>query len=306
MRPRVALIADVRNWAWARKAEQLRRHLGDRFAIEIACIYEPKKPDPLPKGCDLYSTFEVFQARQLPAGLPYVTGMTAHVWRTWEQQHGPGTVRKWAAGALAFHANSRLLEAEMRSLLERPIHYVPNGVDEAFFRRLRPRRINDHLVVGWVGKPNPRKGGEIVAEACRRAGVELRVVGRTYRDAWAPEQMREFYQDLHVLCVASDMDGTPNPALEAAACGVAIVSNRIGNMPEFIVDDINGRFVDRSADSMASALRHLSVTHAVRMGEAARATVETGWTWRDQAPAYGQMWLAALAARSTRRQAVAR
>jgi glycosyltransferase involved in cell wall biosynthesis len=293
MRPRVAIIADVRNWAWARKAEQLRLHLGDLFDLQIACIYAQDKPDPLPRGCDLYNTFEVFQARQLPPGVPYVTGMTAHVWRTWESQHGAGTVRKWAAGALAFHANSRLLEAEMRALLERPIHYVPNGVDANFFRRTRPHPTGK-LIVGWVGKPNPRKGANIVAEACKLAGVELRTVERTHRNALTPEAMREFYQGIHVLAVASDMDGTPNPALEAAACGVAVVSNRIGNMPEFIIDGFNGRLVERTADSMAAALRALDSAEAVAMGEAACAVIHGDWTWRHQAPAYGRMWLDAL------------
>jgi glycosyltransferase involved in cell wall biosynthesis len=294
MKPRVVIVADVRNWAWARKAEQLRQHLGDQFQIEIAHLYD-KNPDPLPRGADLYNTFEVFQARQLPAGLPYVTGMTAHVWKTWEQQHGPGTVRKWASNALAFHANSKLLEAEMRALLDRPICYVPNGVDENFFQRYRPRRDNSKLIVGWVGKPNPRKGSNIVAEACRLAGVELRTVERTHRNALTPEKMREFYQDLHVLAVASDMDGTPNPALEAAACGVAVIGNRIGNLPEFIEQNVNGVLVERNAISMAAALDPLAVSEAIRMGEAARATIESGWTWRHQAPAYARMWLGALA-----------
>jgi glycosyltransferase involved in cell wall biosynthesis len=292
VKPRIAIIADVRNWAWARKAEQLRLHLGDHFALEVAHLYD-KRPDPLPRGCDLYNTFEVFQARQLPAGVPYVTGMTAHVWQTWEQQHGTGTVRKWASGALAFHANSRLLEAEMHTLLERPIWYVPNGVDEQFFRRTRARRSSARLVVGWVGKPNPRKGSDIVAQACAAAGVELRTVERTHRNALGPEQMREFYQDLHVLAVQSDMDGTPNPALEAAACGVAVVSNRIGNMPEFI-DGKNGRLVGRDVESLAAELREISVVDAVRMGDAARSTVEAGWTWRAMAPNYARMWRGAL------------
>lgn len=295
MKPRVAILSDVRTWCWARKSEALRRQLADQFEIQVAHLYD-KQPDPMPRGCDLYNTFEVFQARHLPAGLPYVTGMTAHVWRTWELQHGPGTVRKWAAGALAFHANSRLLEDEMRALLERQIFYVPNGVDEQFFRRTRARRSSARLVVGWVGKPNPRKGSDIVAQACAAAGVELRIVDRTHRNALGPEEMREFYQDLHVLAVQSDMDGTPNPALEAAACGVAIVSNRIGNMPQFI-DGKNGRLVERNAVHLADALRQLDVIDAVRMGEAARATVEAEWTWRHMAPNYARMWQTALEAK---------
>jgi glycosyltransferase involved in cell wall biosynthesis len=293
MKPKIAILADVRNWAWARKAEQLRTHLSDQFRIEVACLYAQPNPDPLPKGCDLYNTFEVFQARHLPAGLPYVTGMTAHVWQTWERQHGIGTVREWARGARAFHANSKMLEREMQALLGRPICYVPNGVDEQFFKRTKARPMG-RLIVGWVGKPNPRKGSDIVKQACAAAGVELRTIERTYRDALGPDQMREFYQDLHVLAVQSDFDGTPNPALEAAACGVAIVSNRIGNMPEFIRDGVNGLIVERSVASLTLALRSLSTGEAARMGDAARSTIEAGWTWRQQAPNYARMWTAAL------------
>jgi glycosyltransferase involved in cell wall biosynthesis len=296
MKPRVALIADVRNWAWARKAEQLRLHLGDEFAIQVAHLYASPFPDPLPKGCDLYNTFEVFQARHIPQGLPYVTGMTAHVWQGHERQHGPKKLRGWADGARVFHANSRLLEVEMAAILQRPICYVPNGVDEKFFRRTRPRPATQRLIVGWVGKPNPRKGSDIVADACRLANVELRTVARTHRDALPAHEMRDFYQDIHVLAVASDMDGTPNPALEAAACGVPIVSNRIGNMPELIEHGENGFLVERTAESIAAALRELDPTSAARMGERARATVETGWTWRHMAPNYARMWREALAA----------
>lgn len=295
MKPRIVVAADVRNWAWARKAEQLRLHLSDEFAIEIACMYA-HPPDQLPDRADLYNTFEVFMVRHLRPGMPYVTGMTAHVWDGHVQKNGEARLREWCDRALVFHANSRMLEAEMRQLLGRSIHYVPNGVDETFFQRLRKRSSSGRMVVGWVGKPNPRKGSDIVREACARAGVELRTIERTHRNAWTPERMREFYQDLHLLVVASDMDGTPNPALEAAACGVAVVSNRIGNMPELIEDGVNGRLVDRSADGIAEALREMSIGQAERMGQAARASIEAGWTWRQMAPAYGQMWRDALAA----------
>lgn len=297
MKPRIVIVADVRGWAWERKALQLKQHLGDEFAIEVVYQYD-RQPDPIPLGADLYHTFEVFQfSRLADPGLPGVTGMTAHVWPTWEAQHGPGTVKRWAASARRFHANSVLLVREMAQLLDREIDYCPNGVDETFFRRLRSRAQDERLVVGWVGKPNPRKGHAIVADACRRAGVELRTVERRHTDALGPEAMRDFYQDLHVLAVASDMDGTPNPALEAAACGVAVVSNRIGNMPEFISDGLNGRLVERTAECMAGALCELAgdISRAIRMGEAARARIESSWTWRELAQNYGRMWRAALA-----------
>ncbi len=302
-RPRVAIIADVRTWAWARKSEQLRQHLAGDFDVEIAYVYD-KKPDPIPLGADLYHTFEVFMAPRLPEALPYTTGITAHVWDGHLQKFGDASIRRIIGGARAFHANSLLLVEETRRRFGIESYYVPNGVDETFFRRTRERRPSGRLVVGFQGKPNPRKGGALIAEACRLAGVELRANERTHRDALDASGMREFYQDLHVLAVQSDMDGTPNSALEAAACGVAVVSNRIGNMPEFIEHGRNGLLVGRSAESLAAALRELAadLPRAIEMGRAARATIERAWTWRDLSVNYARMWRDALEARGAARR----
>lgn len=293
MRPKILVLADVPNWAWAKKAEQLKRYLSDDFDIDIAFLGN----EWAPRGYDLYHTFEVSQIHQhgltRRAWGKLATGITAHVWRTWDARHGEGTVRRWASEADAFHANSKLLQAEMESYLGGHVYYVPNGVDESFFKRLRPRQPSERLVVGHVGKPNPRKGRDLIFDACRLAGVEFREIRRTSKDALSSESVRDFYQDLHVLAVASDMDGTPNPALEAAACEVAVVSNRIGNMPEF-VDDSNGLLVERSVEDLVKAFRSISPDRAIEMGLSARKTVETSWSWSTMAQNYGQMWKAML------------
>lgn len=294
MKPRILIIADVPNWAWARKAEQLQKHLSDEFAIDV--MYSTQESPRW--GYDLIHTFEFNQMGMLtPQHGRAVTGITAHVWRTWEMKLAPGIVNTWASKAVAVHANSKLLQEEIGLHLQRPIHYVPNGVDETFFTRTEPRKTG-HLVVGWVGKPNPRKGRHIVEAACTRAGVEFRPIERNSSTALGPAEMRAFYQDIHVIGVASDMDGTPNPALEAAACGCAVISNRIGNMPEFVEDGANGFLVERDVDAFAAALAKLDVRRAIEMGHAARATVERGWTWKIQSQNYAELWRAALTART--------
>ncbi len=292
-KPRVLIIADVPNWAWARKAQQLQKHI-DEFQIDICYSSEAQ----LGWGYDLYHTFEFLQVMALAGRKPAVTGITAHVWPTWEAKHGRGTVARWATYATEIHANSKLLQVEMERLLGHPVFYVPNGVDETFFVR-DPKVIRPgHLVVGWVGKPNPRKGRAIVQEACAKAkaNIEFKYIERNSQNALSPEEMREFYQGIHVLAVASDMDGTPNPALEAAACGCAVVSNRIGNMPEFIEHGKNGFLVERDSDSMAEALKLLShdMKSTILMGRAARETIEREWTWKHLSKNYVELWNAAL------------
>jgi glycosyltransferase involved in cell wall biosynthesis len=108
--------------------------------------------------------------------------------------------------------------------------------------------------------------------------------------------MSAFYRGLHVYVCASRSEGTPNPCLEAAACGVPLVTTRVGNMPEFVVDGVNGWLVDRSPQAFAEALVRLRDDEALRrrMGRAARET-SLAWDWRVQGPAYAAMFAEALA-----------
>lgn len=288
MKPRVVIVADVVGWAWDRKAQQLKRYLGDEFDVTIWYFVKQNNP---PKGFDLYFTFD-FNYVDHVCGPLIATGITAHVWPTW----GEAKVRAWALRAAALHANSAMLLEEIRPFHDR-VFYTPNGVDPVQFHRTRPRPLRDRLVVGHVGKPNPRKGAAIVEAACALAGVELRRIDRRYTDALDADQMREFYQDLHVLAVASDMDGTPNPALEAAACEVAVLSNRIGNMPEFIRTGQNGFLVERSAEALADKLVWMreNLPSVVEMGVEARCEIERAWTWEIMAENYRRMWREVLA-----------
>jgi glycosyltransferase involved in cell wall biosynthesis len=290
--PRVLVVADVPNWAWARKAAALKQHLAGRIEVTVVHSTEQTANGVIRRAAhDLYHTFEVCQVGAIPVGWPMTTGITAHVIKTWELKR-PGSVREWADRAVGFHANSKLLQRELEGFLGRSIYYVPNGVDETFFRRARPRETRK-LVVGYVARPNVRKGPEIVEEACKRAGVELRAIVRTWKTALTAVEMRDWYQDIHVLAVSSDMDGTPNPALEAAACECAVVSNAIGNMPEFISHGANGYLTERTVESLAqhlSFLASLPITDVEMMGRAARATVLAGWTWRQRSIAYAEMW----------------
>jgi glycosyltransferase involved in cell wall biosynthesis len=111
-------------------------------------------------------------------------------------------------------------------------------------------------------------------------------------------EMREFYQSLHGYVCASRSEGTPNPCLEAAACGLPILTTQVGNMPEFLRDAENGLFVTRNSDDIAAKLRMLrdDADLRERTGRAARAAVEA-WVWRRQAPHYAEMFEAVLEGR---------
>ena len=317
MKPKIVIMADVPNWAWGRKAEHLKRWLSDDFDVTVWYL----KYGGVPEIFDLYHTFDFPNVTWVPEGKLCVTGCTAHVWPTW----GGEKIRIWAKRASAIHANSRLLEADMLGLeLNRPVFYVPNGVCPDQFRRTRPRPKGSTLIVGHQGKPNPRKGADILQAAVevareRGADIDFRLLQRTSKDAISVEGMLDWYQDLDLLMFASDMDGTPNPMLEGAACGVPSVINSIGNAPEFIRHNFNGRLVaglgpfdlargpqpdgfvahgnraaliERYVARLMQAVRDRG--RVIEMGAAARVTVLTAWTWEKQAEHYRTMWSSVL------------
>lgn len=327
--PRVLVVADVKNWAWDRKAQAYQRHLSDRFDVTVA--YHAEVPSF--EAFDLVHLFEVVQL-SLVDGVGdlvkgdcprVVAGLTAVVWRTW----GADRMRAWASMADALHGNSHFLTEELRQFHSR-VFYLPNGVDPDAFRRVRPRhRRGNGVIFGHVGKPNPRKGAAALIWAAQAAGVELRVIQRTARLALSQAQMLEWYQDIDVEVTASNMDGTPNPMLEAAACECALLSTPVGNMPDFIRPGVNGHLTraelpyspplaavhtssPRSADLRVAeeatddaALRdelagwmgwfrdHAKETEA--MGRVARETVLAGWTWAQQVEHVAAMWREVLA-----------
>lgn len=292
MKPaRVLVLADIPGWAWDMKAQAYRTHLAKYPEFTITVGYSQKGVPDL-AAFDLIHTFEVKQLDQIPpeTRTPILSGLTAHVWRTWGEER----MHAWASRVVGLHGNSLLLVKELHPFHER-IYYTPNGVDPIFWHRYEPRPTS--LVACHVGKPNPRKGADLIKEACRIANVPLLACQRTSAIRLPPVDIRALYQKASVQITMSDMDGTPNPMLESAACENLLVSTRIGNMPDVIVPGENGALVDRTIPDLVEVLLNLkacSRAEIAEMGVAARRTILDEWTWAKQVLYVRDAWNDAL------------
>jgi glycosyltransferase involved in cell wall biosynthesis len=191
------------------------------------------------------------------------------------------------------HANSLLLMKDLKKMNVKNTEtfYVPNGVDEQVFHPIRPLTTKGELIAGHVGKVCEAKGQQaFIIPAMNQAKVKSIYNMNDYRDRRPYCEMAPYYNDMDVFLCASVEDGTPNPALEAAACGRPIISNRIGNMPELIKDGYNGFLVERKVSAYVKKLEYLRKNrdHLVEMGKNARKTIEEGWTWKIQAENWRQ------------------
>lgn len=291
-RPNILLICDVKNWAWWNKSLYLKKHLSDDFNFEIIYIVGKGKDRTTYINADKHDLFFTYGWTYIDMLNPIpkekkITGMTAHRIKK--------VVEPRMKKAVAVHANSMMLYEELKTIHDN-VFYVPNGVDEELFRVKKQISVDKrrNLIVGHVGKDCPVKGQQVyIIPAIKKARAKSHLHLKDYRDMIPHEDMWEAYQNMDCFIVASLEDGTPNPALEAAACGRPIISNRIGNMPEFIKDGWNGFLIDeRNVEQYAEKIKYFKNNRRElkRMGENARMTVELAWTWKQQAENYRYMF----------------
>ncbi len=193
---------------------------------------------------------------------------------------------------------------------EKDVAVVHNGTDTEVFHPVPGRRIETDLI--FVGRTEDRKKGVgtllhaltllppqlrlkivdgripddgLVMRFARRYGIRERLV-LVRRMLEIPELVAE-YSTARVAVVPSFFEGFGFPASEAMACGLAVVANAAGALPEVVGSDgVAGRLVPpRDPAALAAAIREVLAepARAARMGRAARERVERVFRWSDAA-----------------------
>tara|TARA_R110001592_G_scaffold363371_1_gene685758 strand:+ start:402851 stop:403975 length:1125 start_codon:yes stop_codon:yes gene_type:complete len=208
-----------------------------------------------------------------------------------------------------YTVSSKLLDSIYRDidLFPDPLAITPDGVDTSLFKPDKLERLGTQgrpLIVGWVG--NPHWGNDPVRDAkgvssilnpaldlLATEGVE---VVPHYADSSirmrSRQEMAEYYSEIDVLVCASEVEGTPNPVLEAMASGVPVVSTRVGIVPDAL-GPLQHDFIlsERSVEAMASALRRLAQDRSLLV-QLSTENLERShnWTWAETTKTWSVFW----------------
>jgi glycosyltransferase involved in cell wall biosynthesis len=122
-----------------------------------------------------------------------------------------------------------------------PIAVIPNGVDTEIFkprdRRQARRRLGleeEPRYALFVGRPEYRKGADLLLESCREAGWELLhagappIPGAHHLGLLDPEQLVDAYAAADCLLFPTRYEACSYVLLEALACGTPAVTTRVG------------------------------------------------------------------------------
>ena len=154
-----------------------------------------------------------------------------------------------------------------------PSAVLEDGVDLTLFRPQRLERFDKlpsrEFVVGWVG--NSQWAAELedfkgvhtilkpAIELLRAEGINVRAKFADRQDGFIPHaQMPNYYAGIDVYVCTSKIEGTPNPVLEAMACGVPVFSTDVGIVPQAF-GELQRDFIlqERTVNAVADALREL-------------------------------------------------
>lgn len=111
-----------------------------------------------------------------------------------------------------------------------------------------------------------------------RNGLDRLGVANRHVLAQSRGELARAYREVDVCLVTSRQEGGPKAALEAMATGIPLVSTRVGQAQELVVDGENGLLADvEDVDALAAAVERVHADPALRarLRSGGRATAET-------------------------------
>ena len=184
-----------------------------------------------------------------------------------------------AAGVLV-NADFMKNELVRRGIQDACISVVPNGVDRTVFHPDQ-NQTRDTGIILWVGNMVAIKRPDLALRAFAGltrihadgyptpAGTRLQLVmvgagpmrrrlerlarqlaienQVTFSGCLSRGEVASWMRRSGLLLLTSRSEGMPNVVIEALACGTPVVATSVGDVPEIVVDDVNG-FVVRAND----------------------------------------------------------
>jgi len=165
---------------------------------------------------------------------------------------------------------------------------IANGIDTEVFSpqpreqaRERLELTADGRYALFVGRLDEGKGARLLTAACERTGYELLVAGRDAGaeainlGVLAPKELAVAYSAADCVLFPSLYEACSYVVLEALACGVPLITTRVGWMPTLLaaVPEYERMCVEPVLEQLVERLRELERIDTEPLSAAARAFV---------------------------------
>lgn len=167
---------------------------------------------------------------------------------------------------------------EIGKLNNKNIHLIPNGINLNLFKprkqRCTPFDDDDKwkpFMIGFAGNISGRmystyKGWKYYTQATQRLYGEFQTLNALYNLDQIPhdEMPERFYHKIDCIVLPTLDEGCSNVTVEALACGVPVLTTKVGFHGERLEDGINCLFIERDVQDIMDKLMLLKNTLALR------------------------------------------
>lgn len=146
-------------------------------------------------------------------------------------------------------ANNKSIYDELEHITTSNLELIPNTIDTDFWTYNTEWEPNTNVIM-VAARIESKKGVLEVAKACYDLNLNFHLVGSvskpdyfaevlkvknvTFHENISDEALRDLYHrsTIHVCNSIDNFESGPNPLLEAALCGVPILTRKVGHVPE--------------------------------------------------------------------------
>ncbi|VAX25474.1 hypothetical protein MNBD_IGNAVI01-456 [hydrothermal vent metagenome] len=295
MTSKILLIPDAPNWALHKNAKDLVKY--NKSNIELDIVFFDKFINEWEKYYNEYDLlFPMFKGlffEMLEKKIPHdkvITGIRSYY--AWDKgiTQPPGYNCKPSSKVIKKMRKALLVNTHCKKLWYIfsqyfPVIHTKYTCDLEIFYPDKNKQ-NKKLVIGWAGSltnhPGKRGYHEFIKPITDEIPeVELKVQDGSANPITDDNEMREFYNSLDLYIIASRSEGTPRPAIEAAACGVPVISTDVGIIPELIDNEVDGFIIDRTYDAIKNKLLWITNNREIlpQMGKKIRQKMENEFNW---------------------------
>lgn len=269
-KPKIALVVDVQGWCFWNIANEIKNNLGEYYDFEIiplenidnniiSLIFYVKDFDlvhffwrghlSLFKELSWYIrsfnlTLEEYSERYLK-NLNITTSVYDHLYL--DNIDFTNSILSYVKNYTVSSQKLFKIYNENDAIIKKPQMVISDGVNLELFKPKNLERFkqSDSLVIGWVGNSKwanieeDVKGFKTILKPVLSELINERYnIKTSFADKQikmiAHEDMPDYYNKLDVLICVSKVEGTPNPVLEAMACGVPIITTDVGIVNEVL------------------------------------------------------------------------
>ncbi len=296
MNEKVLLIPDAPNWALDKNAKDLVKYNKSDLILDIVYFNDFMRDwEKYYREYDLlFPMFKGMFMTMLKNKIPYdktVTGIRSYHYWDKRKTRPPGFNVKPSRKLVRRMKKAVLVNTHCKKLWYIfsqyfPVVHTKYTCDlQTFFPE--EKKTNDKIVIGWTGSltnhPGKRGFYEFIKPITDELSdyYELKVQDGSKNPITDDNEMRRFYNSLDLYIVASRSEGTPRPAIEAAACGVPVISTDVGIIPELIEDGINGFVVEREYNAIKEKLLRIAQNREIlpEAGKRLRKKMEEEFNW---------------------------